>query len=261
MIYGYGFCLLCEQHICMQERIVSLDIAKAICIVLVVIGHYAPDNAPHWYEVMHDMIYTFHMPLFMFASGYIYIATKRGDSYGSFLLRKARRLMMPYLATSAIIITLKLLTQGHAFVENPVTILAYVRMFYLPEAGYFLWFVWALWWMFVIVSLLRTRGSRLALLVVALVLHFLPISFTKVFCLSEFKAMLVYFMIGVSVFEYRMPRQFVMTLSKYQAVCITLLFASMEALRISKIGGGRLIYLCYKRHDAICRNNVCYGIV
>ena len=54
-----------------MNRIISLDIAKAICIILVVVGHYVPDNSPEWYKLMHDVIYTFHMPLFMFASGYI----------------------------------------------------------------------------------------------------------------------------------------------------------------------------------------------
>lgn len=29
-----------------MNRLISIDIAKAICIILVVIGHYNPDNAP-----------------------------------------------------------------------------------------------------------------------------------------------------------------------------------------------------------------------
>ena len=55
--------------------------------------------------------------------------------------------MVPYFSVSAIVITIKLLTEGHAYVENPVTWMSYVKMLYLPEAGYFLWFIWALWWM------------------------------------------------------------------------------------------------------------------
>lgn len=56
-----------------MNRIIALDIAKAICIILVVMGHYVPDNSPAWYVLVHDVIYTFHMPLFMFVSGYVYI--------------------------------------------------------------------------------------------------------------------------------------------------------------------------------------------
>ena len=95
-----------------KERILFLDVAKAVCIILVVVGHYVPDNSPGWYVAIHDVIYTFHMPLFMFASGYVYIATRRDIGYGSFLMRKLRRLMVPYLSTSVIVITIKLLTQG-----------------------------------------------------------------------------------------------------------------------------------------------------
>lgn len=60
-----------------MQRLISFDIAKSICIILVVIGHYIPDYSPLWYICIHDIIYTFHMPLFMFASGFIYMATKK----------------------------------------------------------------------------------------------------------------------------------------------------------------------------------------
>lgn len=134
-----------------KKRLVSFDIAKAICIILVVIGHYIPDSAPDWYVINRTFIYSFHMPLFMFASGYIYIAFKKEESYVHFIMKKVRRLMIPYLVTSVLIVTIKLLTERNAYVENPVTLLSYARLLYSPEAGYFLWFIWALWWMFVLV--------------------------------------------------------------------------------------------------------------
>lgn len=79
-----------------MNRIISLDIARAICIILVVIGHYVPDNSPAWYVMLHDIIYTFHMPLFMFVSGYVYMITKKNIGYKSFLIKKIKRLMIPY---------------------------------------------------------------------------------------------------------------------------------------------------------------------
>ena len=102
-----------------MNRIVFLDIAKAICIILVVVGHYMPDNSPMWYVMLNKVIYTFHMPLFMFVSGYVYIATKKDISYGSFLMKKVKRLMIPYFTTSVIVITIKLLTQDFMLVEAP----------------------------------------------------------------------------------------------------------------------------------------------
>lgn len=71
-----------------MQRLISFDIAKAICIILVVIGHYVPDGSPSWYMDVHDVIYSFHMPLFMFASGFIYMATKKKIPYKDFLMKK-----------------------------------------------------------------------------------------------------------------------------------------------------------------------------
>lgn len=110
-----------------MNRIIFLDIAKAICIILVVVGHYMPDNSPMWYVMLNKVIYTFHMPLFMFVSGYVYIATKKDISYGSFLMKKVKRLMIPYFTTSVIVITIKLLTQDFMLVEHPVTLLSFLK--------------------------------------------------------------------------------------------------------------------------------------
>ena len=133
-----------------MERSATADIAKTIGIILVVIGHYNPADAPEWYHLANRFIYAFHMPLFMFASGYIYAMTGNSQNKGggNFILKKFNRLMIPYFSTSVVIISIKLLTQQGMSVENPVTAASYIKMFYLPEAGYFLWFIWALWLIF-----------------------------------------------------------------------------------------------------------------
>lgn len=48
-----------------QNRDFSLDIAKAICIVLMVIGHSGCTT------YLHDFVYMFHMPCFFFVSGWL----------------------------------------------------------------------------------------------------------------------------------------------------------------------------------------------
>ena len=51
-------------------RDITFDIAKGIGIVLVVIGHYIPDNAPSWYIGFVSFVYHFHMPLFFMIAGF-----------------------------------------------------------------------------------------------------------------------------------------------------------------------------------------------
>lgn len=215
-------------------RLLTFDIAKAICIILVVVGHYYPDNSPGWYKNIHDIIYSFHMPLFMFASGYIYMFTWKEQPYSRFLLKKVKRLLIPYLSASILIITLKLASQhGNALVENPVTWMSYIRMFYYPEAGFFLWFIIALWWMFVLVPLFRTKKQRLVLFMLAIILHYLPIEATSILCLQQVKTMLVFFMLGVVIADYSKVRGLIIRINGAIGLA---LFCAVETIMLAYPG-------------------------
>ncbi|MCQ2049471.1 MAG: acyltransferase family protein [Candidatus Saccharibacteria bacterium] len=185
-----------------MTRLLNFDIAKVICIILVVIGHYNSKSFPLWYQELISWIYTFHMPLFMFASGYIYIAFKKNENYISFLTRKLKRLMIPYFSISFIIITIKLLTEKGLYIQNPVTTESYFKAFYQPEAGYFLWFVWSLFTIFLFIPLFKTKTSRLILFGLALVIHYLPLELTRIFAIHETKNMLCWFLLGVCCFDW-----------------------------------------------------------
>ena len=124
-----------------------------------------------------------------------------GGGYNNFITKKIKRLMIPYLTCSVVVISLKLLSQGNAYVENPVTAMSYLKIFYLPEAGYLLWFIWALFLMFVITPLFKTRAARNLLLVASIALAYLPVTLPDIFCLNQFKRMYLYFMFGIFVRE------------------------------------------------------------
>lgn len=180
-------------------RAVFIDLAKAICIVLVVIGHYDPACEPNWWAEGRKFIYLFHMPLFIFASGYVYrLSSREGVRYGAFVWKKVRRLMVPYLVVSWIVISLKLLFQQGLLVESPVTFSSYVRAFFYPEAGYFLWFLWSLMEMFLLAPLLvRGKWGEVLFFGLALLVYFLPVELPRVFCLAQTKYYWVYFAAGV----------------------------------------------------------------
>ncbi len=186
-----------------MKRIIPLDLAKGICIILVVIGHYCPENSPDWYVWIHDLIYSFHMPLFMFASGYLYMATWKNESYGNFLLKKIKRIIVPYLTVSVLVVTLKLLSQNVAYIENPVTWKTYLAILYSPSAAVFFWFIWALFIIFMIVPLFVTKTSRLILFFLSIILRILPFPLPEIFCLPNTKNMLVYFMLGVILVDHK----------------------------------------------------------
>lgn len=217
----------------MANRLITLDIAKTICIILVVIGHYHPENSPVWYSLIRDVIYSFHMPLFMFASGYIYISTLSVKNTGmEFIIKKVRRLLVPYFTTSILIISLKLISQKNMYIENPTSYLSYFKMLYSPEAGYFLWFIWALFLMFVTIPFFKTRSSRIKLFIASIIIHFMDLNITDIFCINQFLGMLMYFMLGVVIAENKEKLK-VLAINK---IIVIVLFILSEYLYIFATG-------------------------
>lgn len=78
------------------NRIEWVDTAKGITIILVVMGHA---NFP---EPLRALIYSFHMPLFFFLSGLFLI--KKGESFKTFLKKKFKGLIIPYIFYNIILI-------------------------------------------------------------------------------------------------------------------------------------------------------------
>lgn len=189
-----------------RPRNITIDVAKAFAIVLVVIGHFYPAVVPCSYGLLHDIIYMFHMPLFMFASGYIYISYgRKPDSiktYKAFIIKKFKRLMIPYFATSVIVITIKLAMSGVLKVDNPVSATDYINILYLPSAGYFLWFIWALWWMMVLIPLFDTPSKRLILLLLSVPAYYMCDNFTEILCIRQLCGNLIYFNLGVCAADF-----------------------------------------------------------
>lgn len=94
----------------------KLDTIKVYTIMLVVLGHvlrmYTPEGVfPHhgsWLtDQMCSLIYSFHMPLFIFISGCIYGICKRNGKYDSWkylLSNKVKRIIYPYLSFGLLVL-------------------------------------------------------------------------------------------------------------------------------------------------------------
>ena len=87
-----------------RERERWADILKGIGAILVVIGHLVlyEGNAKIY-------IYSFHMPLFFFISGYLYHHTK---GFKSFCIRKVKSLLVPYFVFAFISIVVTYFLEG-----------------------------------------------------------------------------------------------------------------------------------------------------
>lgn len=87
----------------MSSRIESVDIAKGIAIICIVLGHLG-FTGPGDINALARIIFQFHVPVFFIIAGY-FLSEKL--SIGRFVLQKARRLLLPYtLACLAVLIGL-----------------------------------------------------------------------------------------------------------------------------------------------------------
>ena len=80
----------------MTERNVLLDVLKGFAILLVVLGHSVQHNLPGSFNdnVIFRVIYSFHMPLFMFVSGFVSYKTFDGSIRK--LFKRFKSLIIPF---------------------------------------------------------------------------------------------------------------------------------------------------------------------
>lgn len=81
-----------------SHRDISIDIAKGIGILLMVIGHLKIPIE------LHQFIYMFHMPLFFVISGYLFQPDKWIHTFSKFLSKRINRLIIPYFSMSVLIL-------------------------------------------------------------------------------------------------------------------------------------------------------------
>lgn len=78
-----------------NNRIKWIDTAKGIGLILVIFGHLSIPYLTTW-------IYTFHMPLFFFLSGFVF--TENKYSFDEFCVRKIKTILLPYFVYATIIL-------------------------------------------------------------------------------------------------------------------------------------------------------------
>jgi fucose 4-O-acetylase-like acetyltransferase len=119
------------------SRLGYVDALRGFAIVLVVLGHAlqytlaAPDE-----DALYRLIYSFHMPLFMFLSGFVHSGAKRSAT--AELRLKSRALLLPFVAWLPV--TFIWMQFGP---DAPTPSIFLARVIASPDAGG-LWFLWVL---------------------------------------------------------------------------------------------------------------------
>jgi len=139
-----------------MARNVFIDYLKGIAIFLVVWGHgiqYLDKENNFYNNWLFLFIYSFHMPLFMCISGYLFAYSAKKRFYELFK-SKMKQLIIPVLCWGVFFTLLV----HHKQLEklSLIGMLNNYFLLYLNDLPYHLWFLWSLFIISIIVSLLST---------------------------------------------------------------------------------------------------------
>lgn len=103
----------------------DIDDAKGLAILLVVFGHLVARQGPvgvGWYEPLRVLVYLFHMPFFMYLSGYVAFRSGAArtplTAWPRLARRRAERLLLPFLLFGLLILAGKLVAARLVPVDN-----------------------------------------------------------------------------------------------------------------------------------------------
>jgi fucose 4-O-acetylase-like acetyltransferase len=189
-------------------RLLDVDRAKGLAILLVVVGHIVATTPPpgnDWYVVLHETIYQFHMPFFMFLSGLLmghtFVVPRSVADYRDYILKRFIRLFPAYVLFGLLILVGKLIAGDVVAVDNAPDGFAHglmqiaVRPF--TSAARSLWYIYVLFGYCVLIPpLLTLTRNRLGLLILcASVFHFWAP--TDLFMLNGIIEYSIYFTLGL----------------------------------------------------------------
>lgn len=137
--------------------------AQLIGCLLVILGHSIPLNwdIPHFMYRMDVFLYTFHMPLFFFISGYLFEKTgsSRKYSFCSYLRKRTKRLMLPYVVLTVIGLVVNYLMDSFTGNLDAYSLSYVIESFLVPRQN-----VWGHFWFLptlLLISMFAFPFSRL----------------------------------------------------------------------------------------------------
>ncbi len=189
------------------KKINRILIIQGWAILWVVIGH-APllpiheMPQPVYVSLLYDIAYSFHMPLFIFISGYLFRMTRieRHMPYREMISEKLRRLGIPFVVFTIIAMAVKSVFSADMARPATFSVGEFVNAVIFPGSGPLseLWFVATLMWYFALRPLWEILDSKpVATIIVLTILFYMP-EFTEnnLLCYQQVIHYAIFFYLG-----------------------------------------------------------------
>ncbi len=202
-----------------KERLYNIEFINVIAIILVILGHSGCVYANIWDDdivyknseiirYITNYIYSFHMPLFVFLSGYLYSNGKINNKYRSFtelISKKFRRLIVPYLFIGILFMLPIKIIFNLDNISSSYFIRA-INEIILARHPSHLWFILMLFNLFIIFYIIEKYLNKNKLIINLLILVTISIVSVKipnVYQISTSMQYLLYFYIGYIIQKYK----------------------------------------------------------
>ena len=175
---------------------------QGIAMILVVLGHLLVGNfVPAWYsDVVRGYLYSFHMALFFFISGFLAMYSYRPISsyqgYHDYVMRKFKKFFPPFIVIGGLCLLLSM-ESGENYWRKLGE--SFWQLFLAPRtsnAGY-LWYIYLLFFFYCLIPVLSLKNGIVFIgeVLVAILLLFFPIQ-TEILVLDHFSRFFVFFLAG-----------------------------------------------------------------
>lgn len=185
-----------------MNRNETIDIAKGIGIILVVVGHLSGVAGPsgHILSWTNSFIYQFHIPIFFFLSGLFFRAE---EGWRPFLIKKIKRLYVPYVVANLVFllidIALRIISDIDIIaiddIKHSVKIILGIG---LAPLGGATWFLIALFRAVIVYKLVNTicGGRSLFVSIICLAIGALGLYSTSKYAISSSMVAVMFYWLG-----------------------------------------------------------------
>lgn len=190
----------------------TIEKLRVFAILIVVVGHsiiiydsswgiYSTNNQNQFFYIMKQFINIIQMPLFIIISGFLYSNTCRKYTLKSIIIKKAKRIIIPFLLVAIIwMVPLRLIAEYQPFVEKGY-IKSLISVIIGIDSGH-LWYLPTLYALFIIIyianKVVESKGkiAEVIIFIIFLICYGIAGKTTSILFISNILRNLIYFYIG-----------------------------------------------------------------